>query len=221
MDEPFGALDDQTRLALQAVLLDIREERRTTILFVTHNIEEALALGDRIVVLGRGRILAEETVDIPRPRDRLSADFADAFLRLRRSFAEAVALLRDQGEGILANHLMDDVHLVRFEAGRIEMRVTEAAPPNLASRFGAVLEKACGSRWVISISQEAGETTLREQQRSEEAAKREAVMRHPLVQAVTETFPDAKLVARRDRAEVSAGHIQDDPEDADKGADDL
>jgi len=138
-----------------------------------------------------------------------------------QSFAEAVALLRDQGEGILANHLMDDVHLVRFEAGRIEMRVTEAAPANLASRFGAVLEKACGSRWVISISQEAGETTLREQQRCEEAAKREAVLRHPLVHAVIETFPDAKLVARRDRAEAAAGLIQDDPEDADKGADDL
>ena len=136
-----------------------------------------------------------------------------------QSFAEAVALLRDKGESILANHLMDDVHLVRFEAGRIEMRVTAAAPPNLASRFGAVLEKACGSRWVITISQEAGEITLREQQRSVEAAKREVVMRHPLVSAVIETFPDAKLVARRDRAETRPVH--DNPEDADKGADDL
>ncbi len=132
-----------------------------------------------------------------------------------RSFAEAVALVRDCGESILANHLMNDVHLVRFEPGRIEMRVTEAAPPNLAPRFGAVLEKACGNRWVITISQEAGEASLREQQNAAETEKRAAVMQHPLVQAVVETFPDAKLVARRDRVE----HVPDDRTDSDRGAD--
>jgi ABC-type nitrate/sulfonate/bicarbonate transport system ATPase subunit len=95
MDEPFGALDDQTRLTLQKVLLEIRDERRMTVLFVTHNIEEALALGDRIVVLGKGRVLHEEQVDLERPRDRLSPEFSETFLRLRRSFAEAVA----PGEG--------------------------------------------------------------------------------------------------------------------------
>src|SRR5690606_27559906 len=96
------------------------------------------------------------------------------------SFAAAVALVRDRGESILANHLMDDVHLVHYEPGRIELRVTEAAPPNLASRFAAVLEKACGGRWVITISQQPGAPTLREQARAEEAAKRAAVMQHPL-----------------------------------------
>ncbi|MEQ9608123.1 MAG: DNA polymerase III subunit gamma/tau [Kiloniellaceae bacterium] len=116
-----------------------------------------------------------------------------------KSFAEAVAVVRDQGESILANHLMDDVQLVRFESGRIELHVGEAAPPNLAPRFGAVLEKACGNRWVITISQQPGEATLRDQQKAEEAAKRDAVMQHPLVQAIVETFPQAKLVARRDR----------------------
>jgi DNA polymerase-3 subunit gamma/tau len=94
---------------------------------------------------------------------------------------------------------MDDVHLVRFEPGRIELRVTEVAPPNLASRFAGVLEQACGSRWVITISQQEGEATLRSQLKAVESAKREAVLQHPLVQAVIETFPEAKLVARRDR----------------------
>ncbi|WP_193368853.1 DNA polymerase III subunit gamma/tau [Pelagibius marinus] len=137
-----------------------------------------------------------------------------------RSFAEAVALVRDGGESILANHLMNDVHLVRFEPGRIEMRVTEAAPPNLAPRFGAVLEKACGNRWVITISQETGEASLREQQNAAEAERRAAVMRHPLVQAVVETFPDAKLVARRDRVEVERAEAAAvDRTDSDRGAD--
>ena len=120
------------------------------------------------------------------------------------SFAAAVALVRAQGETILANHLMDDVHLVRFEPGRIEIHVRDAAPPNLASRFAAVLEQASDSRWVISISQEPGEPTLRDQDRREEAAKRSAVLEHPLVKAALETFPGAELVARRDRPNPSS-----------------
>ncbi|MEQ8355752.1 MAG: DNA polymerase III subunit gamma/tau [Kiloniellaceae bacterium] len=136
------------------------------------------------------------------------------------SFTEAVSLVRERGEGILANHLMNDAHLVRFEPGRIEMRVTEAAPPNLANRFGAVLEKACGRRWIITVSQQEGEATLRDQLKAVESDKRAAVMRHPLVRAVIENFPDAKLVARRDQAEaVSDGTQPADSQGDDKGAD--
>jgi sulfonate transport system ATP-binding protein len=90
MDEPFGALDDSMRLDLQEKLLEIHSARRMTILFVTHNIEEALSLADRIVVLGRGVVLTDEEVDLPRPRDRLSAEFGEALLRLRREFASGV-----------------------------------------------------------------------------------------------------------------------------------
>ncbi len=117
-----------------------------------------------------------------------------------QSFAAAVAQVRNRGETILANHLMDDVHLVRFEPGRIEIRVRDAAPPNLASRFATVLEQACGSRWVISISQGEGAPTLREQNREAEAEKRRLLLQHPLVKAAMETFPGAELVARRERA---------------------
>jgi NitT/TauT family transport system ATP-binding protein len=90
LDEPFGALDDQTRRRLQEALLEIRERRHTTILFVTHNIEEALVLGDRILVLGGGRILADEEVTLERPRDRFGDEFVETLMKLRRSFAEAV-----------------------------------------------------------------------------------------------------------------------------------
>jgi DNA polymerase-3 subunit gamma/tau len=142
-------------------------------------------------------------------------------IEVPEGFAQAVALVREAGEGILANHLMDDVHLVRFEAGRIELRVTEAAPANLASRFGAVLEKACGGRWVITISQQAGTETLRQQAKADEAAKRAAVMQHPLVQAIIETFPEARLVARRERKAVPLHEPKPDDADAnpDEGAD--
>src|SRR3546814_9107667 len=92
-------------------------------------------------------------------------------LEVPESFAAAVALVREQGEGILANHLMDDVHLVRYEPGRVELRVTDAAPATLASRFGAILETACGGRWGTPISQQQSEATTRQQPRNHAAAK--------------------------------------------------
>jgi NitT/TauT family transport system ATP-binding protein len=71
MDEPFGALDAQLRLTLQQELLAIWERTRTTIIFVTHDLEEAILLADRVVVFGTapGRIIHVEDVDLPRPRD--------------------------------------------------------------------------------------------------------------------------------------------------------
>src|SRR5512146_2464626 len=72
MDEPFGALDAQTRESLQAELLEIHARTRKTILFVTHDLDEAVLLADRIVVMTHGRV--QEIVDVPltRPRADLS-----------------------------------------------------------------------------------------------------------------------------------------------------
>jgi len=70
MDEPFSALDAQTRQLMQDELLALWEQARTTILYVTHNIEEAVYMADRVVVLSRrpGRVLAEIVVPLKRPR---------------------------------------------------------------------------------------------------------------------------------------------------------
>lgn len=72
MDEPLGALDAHTRILLQKELLRIWETNRKTVLFVTHSVDEAIFLGDRIVVMSSrpGRILESIDVDMPRPRDR-------------------------------------------------------------------------------------------------------------------------------------------------------
>jgi NitT/TauT family transport system ATP-binding protein len=71
MDEPFGALDYQTKIAMGRELLRIWEARRRSIVFVTHDIEEAAGLADRVVVMSPrpGRIVAEHRVDLARPRD--------------------------------------------------------------------------------------------------------------------------------------------------------
>jgi NitT/TauT family transport system ATP-binding protein len=77
MDEPFGALDAMTRERLQDELLDIWQRTSLTVLFVTHSIEEAIFLADRVVVMepGPGRIASEHRIDLPRPRDVSSPEF--------------------------------------------------------------------------------------------------------------------------------------------------
>jgi len=88
MDEPFGALDEQTRYLLQEELLEIWENTGKTVIFVTHSIEEALLLGDRIVVMTArpGTIADEITVPFPRPRSltsiRSHAEFGEMFERI-------------------------------------------------------------------------------------------------------------------------------------------
>jgi NitT/TauT family transport system ATP-binding protein len=78
MDEPFGALDAQTRNTLQIEILKIWEKTKKTVLFVTHSVDEAVFLADRIMVLTSrpGRIKDIVNIDLPRPRDRTSPDFA-------------------------------------------------------------------------------------------------------------------------------------------------
>jgi NitT/TauT family transport system ATP-binding protein len=97
MDEPFGALDAQTRLVLQELLLKIRSREQSTVLFITHDIDEAILLADNVYVMSRrpGRLKARIPVDIPRPRDHratVSPAFAAIKARIMDLLWEEIAV---------------------------------------------------------------------------------------------------------------------------------
>jgi ABC-type nitrate/sulfonate/bicarbonate transport system ATPase subunit len=91
MDEPFGALDHQTRELMQELLLGIWEQERKTVLFVTHDIDEAVFMGSRVVVMSArpGRIKLDRKVDIPHPR-HYSVKTTAAFSELKAELTEQV-----------------------------------------------------------------------------------------------------------------------------------
>jgi NitT/TauT family transport system ATP-binding protein len=94
MDEPFGALDAQLRVELQNELLNLWAGSGKSVVFVTHDIEEAIVLGDRVIVLGMGgRIVLDEHIQLPRPRDavkiRFRPEFAQIHYRLWNALMEA------------------------------------------------------------------------------------------------------------------------------------
>src|SRR5579885_1968743 len=99
MDEPFGALDAQLRLELQGELLSLWSGSGKSVLFVTHDIEEAIALGDRVVVLGtQGRVVLDEYIELPRPRDAVRIRFQPQFVEIHHRLWDALMVARKQQE---------------------------------------------------------------------------------------------------------------------------
>ncbi|EHI47001.1 phosphonate C-P lyase system protein PhnK [Rhodococcus opacus PD630] len=94
MDEPFGALDTQTRGVMQRLLVDTWSTHPTTVVFVTHDVDEAVLLGDRVAVLGRAGEPLRALVDIPHPRDRDHLDHPDT----RAARADVLAALNHTSE---------------------------------------------------------------------------------------------------------------------------
>ena len=128
-----------------------------------------------------------------------AAEAAAAAVEGPGSFEEVVALFARHREAVLHAHLTADVHLVRFEPGRIEFRPGAQAPANLANRLGELLRRWTGRRWVVSVATEGGAPTLRQQGEAEEAKVRQEAAADPAVRAVLDAFPGATIAAVRDR----------------------
>ena len=126
------------------------------------------------------------------PAPTAEADNAPLQARIE-TFADLVALAGQLKEGILQSHMMAQVHLVTFEPGRMEFRPGPGAPDNLAGDLGKFLKSVTGERWMVTVSNEAGQPTLAEQQAKAQAAEKDELSQHPLVKAVMDTFPGAAI----------------------------
>jgi ABC-type nitrate/sulfonate/bicarbonate transport system ATPase subunit len=104
LDEPFGALDSQTRLRMQQWLLDVWHDQERTVLFITHDVDEAIFLSDRVHVMSArpGAFRASYDIDLPRPRS-IDILTSDAFIAMKREilsliYSETLKQLAQEGE---------------------------------------------------------------------------------------------------------------------------
>jgi DNA polymerase-3 subunit gamma/tau len=116
---------------------------------------------------------------------------------LPESFEALVELVLAH-EPILGAVLHNSVHLVRFEAGRLEFRPERTAPANLAPRLTTLLSEWTGRRWALSVSNEEGAPTLAEAAKRRTADRRSEAEATPLVQALLKSFPGAAVDEVRD-----------------------
>ena len=117
-------------------------------------------------------------------------------------FDSVIAFVREMKEPILEANLRNNVHLVSFEPGRIELRLDDKAERDLTSRLGTLLSEGTGCRWVVAVSPAEGAPTLNQQAVSAERDRRAQIEQHPLVRKTLDTFPGAEVREIRDVASV-------------------
>ena len=126
-----------------------------------------------------------------------------------QSFLQVIELFEKHHEALLRAQLWAHVHLVHFERGRIELRPTEAAPRDLPNKLGTHLSQWTGQRWVVTVSSEPGEPTLKEQAEHRAQSLKSEAAQDPLVQAVLEAFPGARIESVRETAPAPAEPVPD------------
>ena len=109
------------------------------------------------------------------------------------SFLQVLALFEERREAGVKAQLVNSVHLVHFERGRIEFRPTEHAPRDLANKTATLLTQWTGERWIVSISRQQGDPTVADQEAAAERRLLDAAETLPLVQAVKSAFPGATI----------------------------
>ena len=157
---------------------------------------------------GSAAALQVATRSEPRPMPQ-AEQAAQPAMRLAR-FEDLVALATEKRDIAMKLALERDVRLVRFEDGRLEFAASEGAAPQLAADLSRRLGEWTGRRWIVALSSEPGQPTLRETLEARERDRRTGIRSDPLVRAVLERFPGAEIVAIRD---VNAAPASDD-EDA-------
>ncbi len=161
---------------------------------------------------GSGAALQVAARSEPRPMPQAEPAAAPAVpaMRLAR-FEDLVALAAEKRDIAMKLALERDVRLVRFEDGRLEFSAVEGASPQLAADLSKRLGEWTGRRWIVALSSESGQPTLRETLEARERDRKSGIRSDPLVRAVLERFPGAEIVAVRD---VNAAAADSDDEDA-------
>lgn len=143
-----------------------------------------------------------------------------------RSFEEVVALFEREREMRLAVHLSDHVHLVHFAPGRLDIRLGDDAPADLPHRVMRLLGDWTGNRWIVTLSSERGEASLREKELERAEAVRAEVEADPLIREIHALFPGAKITDIRETealppADPVSSELEPDdtPRDPDAGPD--
>ncbi|MDE0794227.1 MAG: DNA polymerase III subunit gamma/tau [Alphaproteobacteria bacterium] len=132
-----------------------------------------------------------------------------------RTFEDMIAMFSANGEPLLHAYLVNNVHLVKYEIGKISLRVSEEGPRDLAKDLSRCLNDWTGRAWFIEASQEEGAPTLQQQRDAAVAARYAEAVAHPMVVMALEAFPGSKVaevrsVADRDAADES-GALPADP----------
>jgi len=127
------------------------------------------------------------------------------------SFRDVAMLVSERREPVLHGLLLHAVHLVRFAPPVIELRPEPDAPRDLAPRLAALLLEATGTRWTIALSREPGEPTLATQGQAADTARRGEAALHPLVRAILDAFPGAKIASVTDSRADAYGLVDDAP----------
>jgi DNA polymerase-3 subunit gamma/tau len=126
-----------------------------------------------------------------------------------QSFLQVIELFEKHHEALLRAQLWAHVHLVHFEQGRIELRPSEAAPRDLPNKLGSLLTQWTGQRWVVSVSSELGEPTLKDQAETRAQSLKTEAAQDPLVRAVLDAFPGARIDSVRETAPAPAEPVPD------------
>lgn len=128
---------------------------------------------------------------------------------LPATYEEVVALFEEKREIVLWSHLVQNVELVKFETGRIEVHPLPNLPSDFAGRVGKHLQDWTGSRWVVTISASAGQPTLKAQADAAKQQRLSDAGEHPLVKKLLERFDGAKIT------DIKAAEIllEEEPED--------
>ncbi|MBS0559226.1 MAG: DNA polymerase III subunit gamma/tau [Proteobacteria bacterium] len=143
--------------------------------------------GGSMRAMGGGGAVAQAAMAAP-----ASAEAAPA-APLPPTFRAMAALVAEQREAMLHAHLVHSVHVVRYAPPVIELRPQPEAPRDLASKLAALLGRLTGTRWTIALSAAAGEPTLAEQRDAAKEVRQGEVAEHPLVRAILEAFPGARI----------------------------